>query len=584
MKNKDTIYVDVDDEITTIIDKVQNAENKIVALVLPKRAAVLQSVVNMKLLKRSADNAKKQVVLITSESGLMPLAGSVGFYVAKTLQSKPEVPVIDEDETAAQEEVVEAVALDDDSDDDFDARKNAKKPIGVLSGEKATDPKAVAASNTDADDDSIDMSQEDQAEPEALADDSKDGKSKKDKNLAVPNFLRFRKWFILGFILLILLIGFGYVATAVLPKATVTIKTDTTDVVVDRTLTLSTQQKELNTKDAIIPAVVKQFESKVSQQAEATGQKNLGEKATGTVHIINCSPVAADSYTIPAGTGISRDGLTYITQKTVNLPLGGGNSCADYGGTTSANVAVTAISGGAQYNLEPGSFTAAKSSNGNYVASNLKISSSNAFTGGTDKVVKVVSKDDIDNLKQKLNTTASEADKAKEDIKQKLSDAGYQPILETFAASDPQITASAQVDEQADSVTVTQTVTYSMFGVSSSDLEKLIEAKAAEKINTNTQSLLSNGLDKAIYSLVGTPTADSAQIKFRAEALAGPKIDVDSLKKELAGQKSGQAETKLKSIIGVKDASVKLSPFWVVKIPSDASKVTINFEQYNNGQ
>ena len=35
---KDTIYVDVDDEITSIIDKVENSSEKVVALVLPKRA------------------------------------------------------------------------------------------------------------------------------------------------------------------------------------------------------------------------------------------------------------------------------------------------------------------------------------------------------------------------------------------------------------------------------------------------------------------------------------------------------------------------------------------------------------------
>jgi hypothetical protein len=90
--SKDTIYVDVDDEITSIIDKVENAEHKVVALVLPKRATSLQSIVNMKLLKRSADGADKNVVLITSEHALLPLAGAAGLHVAKNLQSRPEVP------------------------------------------------------------------------------------------------------------------------------------------------------------------------------------------------------------------------------------------------------------------------------------------------------------------------------------------------------------------------------------------------------------------------------------------------------------------------------------------------------------
>ena len=89
---KDTIYIDIDDEITNIIEKVVDSKQKIVALVLPKRATALQSIVNMKLLKRRADNVGKRVVLITSEKGLLPLAGAVGLHTAKTLQSKPGVP------------------------------------------------------------------------------------------------------------------------------------------------------------------------------------------------------------------------------------------------------------------------------------------------------------------------------------------------------------------------------------------------------------------------------------------------------------------------------------------------------------
>ena len=90
---KDTIYIDIDDEITGIIDKLKSSDSKLVALVLPKRATVFQSIVNMKLIKRAADASGKNLVLITSEAGLMPLAGAAGVFVAKTLNSKPEIPV-----------------------------------------------------------------------------------------------------------------------------------------------------------------------------------------------------------------------------------------------------------------------------------------------------------------------------------------------------------------------------------------------------------------------------------------------------------------------------------------------------------
>jgi len=71
---RDVIYIDVEDEITSIIDKLENAKSADVSLVLPKRAATLQSIVNMRLLKRAADTAKKEVVLVTAETALLPLA------------------------------------------------------------------------------------------------------------------------------------------------------------------------------------------------------------------------------------------------------------------------------------------------------------------------------------------------------------------------------------------------------------------------------------------------------------------------------------------------------------------------------
>ena len=59
--SKDTIYIDIDDEITAIIDKLRGSSAKVVAFVLPKRATTLQSIVNMKLLKRAADQEKEKL-------------------------------------------------------------------------------------------------------------------------------------------------------------------------------------------------------------------------------------------------------------------------------------------------------------------------------------------------------------------------------------------------------------------------------------------------------------------------------------------------------------------------------------------
>ena len=113
---KDVIYIDIDDDITSVIEKVKTSKTSIVALVPPKRIGVLQSAVNLKLLQRAATSVKKRVVLITNDHALSGLAAGLSLPVAKNLQSKPEIPSItamklDEEEGLSQSERAEGYVL-----------------------------------------------------------------------------------------------------------------------------------------------------------------------------------------------------------------------------------------------------------------------------------------------------------------------------------------------------------------------------------------------------------------------------------------------------------------------------------------
>ena len=89
MQQKDVIYIDVEDDITSIIGKVKASKESIVAIVPPKRTGVLQSAVNLRLLARAASNSDKKLVLVTSNQALTHLAANARMLIAKSLQSKP---------------------------------------------------------------------------------------------------------------------------------------------------------------------------------------------------------------------------------------------------------------------------------------------------------------------------------------------------------------------------------------------------------------------------------------------------------------------------------------------------------------
>lgn len=555
--NKDTIYIDIDEEITGIIDKVRGSSGKIVALVLPKRASAFQSIVNMKLLKRSADNAKKHLVLVTSESSLMPLAGAVGLHVAKTPQSKPEIPAAPLADDGSEE------MIDEDSPAAFSAAAAANKPVGEL---------ASQASKPGDDMETLELDEDDEA---ALAAGAPllpvagaiagTKKPKKNSKLAVPNFERFRLLLALGIVGIILLITGLVFALSVLPKAQIAIKTNASTVNVGLDLVLDTAAKEVDTESGTIPAKLVSQQKTSTQQAPATGQRNNGERAKGEVRISNCSD--EDELTIPAGTGVSSNGLTFITQNTVTFELSGKTSrgCVSRDGVTAQTVSVTAQAGGAKYNLPAATnFTVAS-------VQGVEAASTEEFTGGTDVIVKVVTQADIDAAKQKISAAEGSI---KQDLRKLLQGDNLTAITSTYAAAQPKLTNSAEAGSVADNVTVTSTTNYSMFGIKQDDLEKVVKADIDRQIDTKKQDILNNGIDEATYR-VANRTETVAEVDFETVATAGPDLKIDDLKKQVAGKKPGDIKQMLQNVPGVTDVQVVLSPFWVNSVPKKTEKITI---------
>jgi hypothetical protein len=62
-----TIYIDIDEEITSIIDRLKKSREAEVIVVAPKRALLLQSLVNLRLLKRESDRRKKKLIIVTQD-------------------------------------------------------------------------------------------------------------------------------------------------------------------------------------------------------------------------------------------------------------------------------------------------------------------------------------------------------------------------------------------------------------------------------------------------------------------------------------------------------------------------------------
>lgn len=546
---KDTIYVDAEDEITAIIDKMRASGSKIVALVLPKRSATLQSVVNLKLLKRTAADTKKNLVLITSDSSLLPLAGAVGLHVAKTLQSKPVIP------TAPTQNDV-AITIDNDNSIE-EPELDPHTSIGTLAGD-------LEAEET------IELDNDKAAAAAAPAAGAKKGLNKK---LKVPDFDRFRLLIFAGAGLLILLIAGSYFAFSVLPKANITIKTDTTSVAINKKLTANTEVKTLNAESGVVPGISKQIKKTDSEKAPATGQRDEGTKAQGkaTMSLTDCSK---DQVTIPAGTPIAANNISFLTQAEVILKsVKIGSQCKndDFKDFSTSTVNVTAQSAGDNYNLGARAYAVNGFSNVSAYGSDMK--------GGTSKIVQVVSQADIDNARQKVMERMSNA--ASSDIKSQFATDNALPLSDTLTASEPVVASSPNVNEAASDVNVNVSVTYTVLGVRQDDIKQLIEDEVKKRIDINKQQIQDNGLSKAVLQLSDNVSPTLAKFELKAIAVAGAQLDAEGIKKEIAGKKKGATKTLIGERPGIREVEVDYSPWWVHSTPKKLNRININFEQNN---
>ncbi len=560
---KETIYIDVDEDITSIIDKVESAQEKVAALVLPKRATVLQSIVNMRLLKRSADNAGKHVVLITNEEALMPLAGAAGIHVARNLQSAPNVPQApkepDQSTKVAEipvkdkEEITEPKTLDEEN---LPGKIDYDKPIGELAlAHELEHPETIELDDEDVED----------INPEAPVE-TKVSKAK-DKKLKIPNYDRFRILLALGVVGLIALIVFVVLAFKVLPKATITVKTSSLPLSANFTLTTSDSAKSLDEAKGIIPASLKASDQSFNETVPATGQQNTGNKATGTVSLANCTN---STVTVPKGTGVSQGGLTYITQASVSLDSGNFDShgnCKTTGGHI-GSTDVTAQQGGAKYNT---------SLSGANVAGYSGVTASGSVSGGTDNIQTVVSQSDIDTAKGKI--TSADTDKFTKQFEQQLGSQGYYILTSTLKLSDPATTPNPAVGQPASNVSVAIKITYSVLVIKNDDLKKAITDELNSQMDKSKQQIgTDNVLSGATVTVQDQSSPTAATLNISESTTAVPILDVNKIKQQAVGQKAGNIEATITNIPGVQGVNVKMSPFWVTKAPK-ASKITVVQQQ-----
>lgn len=557
---KDVVYIDTEDDITAIIGKVKASKSKIVALVPPKRVGAIQSAVNLKLVHRATEAADKRLVIISNNHGLMALAGSVGIPTAKNLQSRPEI--------------AEIPALDiDDGEDIIDG---AELPIGehVAQGTSRRDQdtagksRSVSSSKPD-DSENDEQGDADDSSSAATAPAAANRAADKSKSKpSVPNFDKFRKKLVFIILAAILLIGLLVWAIFFAGSAKIVVTARTADAALSTSVTLD-PSGDTNLKSGTIKPVVKTAKKDVSVPVTATGEKDVGDKAKGVVKL---SHQSMSSASVTAGTRLTASsGQVFVTDSSVTIPASSvGPGCFPTACPGATTVSVTAEKPGASYNAASGSLSGTPSG------------VSAAFTGptggGTDKVIKVVTREDVDKVSGDA-IKPEETEQAKNDL---AAEFGHDFVVleSTFKSDTGELSPKPGIDQEAPDgkATLSGSITYSLMAVPKSEISKFFDAFFAQQIDgRNDQKVYDNGLDEISFTNV-TETGGRLTANISTNGKIGPNIDENKLKDFARGKKFGEIQNQVEQTEGVEGVDVKFSPFWVTKAPDNVDKITVEFK------
>ena len=613
--NKDVIYIEPEDDITDILVNIKHAKNKIIALVPPKKAGVLHSAVNFKLIAKTAAQRGKTVVLISSDDSLLRLAEKVKMPTAKSLQSKPHLPEMDDaeefgegdddDEEEAEKEKTEKAKEDDAEAEAEEEPKKGKEAVKKSEddAEKEDDKKtaskaAVAAAGAKKRPD-IDM----EIDGDKDDDEEEDDKKSKKKKMVVPNFKKWRWPILLGVILIAAIIGISYWATNIAPAARITVTVKTTAANFNETVTFVTDETKSDPEKGIFFAQQKTIIKQASDDFEATGEVDKGTKATGKITVKVKSPITikagatSATFTVPAGTVFTNSaGNKYIASAAATITVGSNainiSSCHRISlesescelksdAKVEADVPLVAEANGEKYNF------AAASTGWSFPINSITAVKSSDISGGTSKIVKIVSQADID--KAAINMASDIDSQAREELSAQFGN-DFLLISSSFATESSKITTSPAVNEEVTTGVTPKIIKenkYIITAVDKKEVDTYIKKIASDKLGDNTQMIYSTGVamadgeeNKAFFeSFKNDNGALSAKLKSTTKS--GPRITVEQVMQDSLGKKVGVANSKLRSTKGVQEVKIETSYFFVTTIPEDENKVQIEITVEN---
>jgi hypothetical protein len=573
ISKKKVLFTDIDDEITSIYDKLRKYKMKNIYIVIPKRAILFQSVINLRILKRKIEDLKKNVFIITNDTNGMQLASRAGFTVFDKLEGNEHPSLVSGKLTDDYMKISPLEASINTFEDDTPTRLKSKK-LSIAELIRRTKKTEETSSN-----------------PLTQRIKDRQQKNKKEKNryvLVSPNRQALTILITISVLILFLIV---YIA---IPGATVKITPKSDTLTVSTNVTLADTTSNRNYLDTHPANVIASFPAEVTMVKKmtysTTGNKFEGKNATGTLTISN---TAGKEWPLIEQTRFQTDdGLIYRIQNNISIPAGSLSGP----GTLDAFVVADELDANGQIigdrgNVEPTKFFLPGLSEDNrqkiYAESKAK------FTGGETITHKMVSAEDLAAAKGKMETELMNA--TEEELKMQVLKMNQENNMEltlltgsgAFYTETPTVSIPENIEGQiVDSFEVTGQMYVKGISYNYNELLNILKSKLKlsknpEKVLTkiDTESItirlipIEEGDDLTRQKITAT-IKGIEQYEISPDKEGGVRI-IENIKEHILGKSVKEAELYIQQLPSINSVSIDIWPAWSPNIPSVPDNIKI---------
>jgi hypothetical protein len=338
-----------------------------------------------------------------------------------------------------------------------------------------------------------------------------------------------------------------------LPAAHVQLTLKAAPLLIDQPLTLRTSGGD---PQAIAGAVLAR-EVTIEDRAPVTTTQVVGVKAKGNVTIVNR---ASEEQKIKEGSRlITKDERVFFMLGPAIVPP-----------QSEASVAVEAAEAGSEGNLEPQrlDFLLLPDASRRIVYGEVR----ETLTGGSGELVQVVGESDMNHARQHAQNAARA--RTEEEIKQELQ-SGWLLIDESWSGDIISFETPVHVTDKASDIPYKAQVRVKVMGYEKVELEERLKRTVDSQLDQ--EFMLFPGpisFAKTVESIDWDKGEGVMNVRVTHTTI--PRLSVPALRDKLAGRSQDEAMQYLRGLPGVQNVDIKLTPFWVTRLPRISQRISVD--------